>query len=182
MVPDDEDQHVKVDAFEKRCPPGMWCCAAAFCRKERSFSGSKSEGESNTQIEKDKKNLASTFEKRCPPGRWCHGGLELSVEPDMWLRSVLQAVRTRGVFRVFSEDSARTVCIWLVWFPGWSVDSGCFSCPQPALVYVVWRLLCWMMSRCRLGDLIGESAGATLPAMSAKMAIISWSETAFAMV
>ena len=104
MVPDDEDQHVKVDAFEKRCPPGMWCCAAAFCRKERSFSGSKSEGETNTQIEKDKKNLASTFEKRCPPGRWCHGGLELSVEPDMWLRSVLQAVRTRGVFRVFSED------------------------------------------------------------------------------
>ena len=38
------------------------------------------------------------------------------------------------------------------------------------------------MSRCRLGDLIGESAGATLPTMSAKMAIISWSETAFAMV
>ena len=39
MVPDDEDQHVKVDArkkrdvseedimktFEKRCPPGLWC-------------------------------------------------------------------------------------------------------------------------------------------------------------
>ena len=71
MVPDDEDQHVKVDAFEKRCPPGMWCCAEAVCGKKRSFSGSKSEGETNTQIEEDKKNLASTFEKRCPPGLWC---------------------------------------------------------------------------------------------------------------
>ena len=38
------------------------------------------------------------------------------------------------------------------------------------------------VSRCHLGDLIGESARATLPAMSAKMAIISWSETIFAMV
>ena len=38
------------------------------------------------------------------------------------------------------------------------------------------------VSRCRLGDLIGESAGVTLPAISAKMAIISLSETAFAMV
>ena len=36
--------------------------------------------------------------------------------------------------------------------------------------------------RCRLGDLIGDSAGAALPAMSAKMAIISWSKTKFAMV
>ena len=38
------------------------------------------------------------------------------------------------------------------------------------------------MSHCRLGDLIGESAGATLPVMSAKMAIMSWLQTAFAMV
>ena len=38
------------------------------------------------------------------------------------------------------------------------------------------------MSWCRLGDSIGESAGGTLPAMSAKMTIISWLETVFAMV
>lgn len=65
MASDDEDQHAEVDAFEKRCPPGLWC------GKKRSFSGSTSAEKTNTQIEKDKENVASTFEKRCPPGLWC---------------------------------------------------------------------------------------------------------------
>ena len=38
------------------------------------------------------------------------------------------------------------------------------------------------MSRDLLGDLIGDSSGATLPDISAKMAIISESETLVAMV
>ena len=33
-----------------------------------------------------------------------HGSLELAVEPDVWLGSELQAVWTRGVSRVFSQD------------------------------------------------------------------------------
>ena len=33
-----------------------------------------------------------------------HGGLELPVEPNVWLGSVLQAVWTRGVSRVLSQD------------------------------------------------------------------------------
>ena len=35
------------------------------------------------------------------------GGLELSVEPDVWFWSVLQAVGTRGVLCVFSQDLER---------------------------------------------------------------------------
>ena len=38
------------------------------------------------------------------PTNLVHGGLELSVERDVWLGSVLQAVWTRGVSRMFSQD------------------------------------------------------------------------------
>ena len=35
------------------------------------------------------------------------GGLEFSVEPDVWFWSELQAVGTRGVLCVFSQDLER---------------------------------------------------------------------------
>ena len=99
-----------------------------------------------------------------------HGGLELSVEPDGWLRSVLQAVGTRGVSCVFSLDRLHLACLvsrlvsqFCMLFMPSVCSSLCCLGPGSGISAGL------SMSRCRLGDLIGESAGATLPAMSAKI-------------
>ena len=44
------------------------------------------------------------------------GGLEFTVEPDVWFWSILQAVGTQSSLRVLSELGV-TVYIWLAWSP-----------------------------------------------------------------
>ena len=61
MISDDEDQHADVDAFEKRCPPGLWC------GKKRTIT----EENAAAEEEKDESSSLEAFEKRCPPGLWC---------------------------------------------------------------------------------------------------------------
>ena len=88
MVPDDKDQHVKVDAgkkrdvseedmmktFEKRCPPGLWCG-----KKRQAFGPNENKA---TEVAEANKT-AEQFEKRCPPtGLWC-GKRELSNEKSI---------------------------------------------------------------------------------------------------
>ena len=82
---------------------------------------------------------------------------------------------------------AGTVCTWLYGFPGWSGDSVWSLCPHSVQFSVAWGQVQGIftglsVSRDLLGDLIGDSSGATLPDISAKMAIISESETLVAMV
>ena len=106
------------------------------------------------------------------------GGLEFSVEPDVWFWSLLQAVGTRRVLCVFSQNFERPFtfdCLVSSVVRRFRMDllpssALCFFGAGSATGILFTGLL---QSRGLFGDLIGNSAGTWLSAMSVKMAAIS---------
>ena len=91
--------YTDVDAFEKRCPPGLWC------GKKRAIT------EENAAAEKEKDESLSleAFEKRCPSGLWCGKKRTIRLENDECTEKLTPDWKTQNSMKMLSEKLHSTL-------------------------------------------------------------------------